>query len=81
VPPLFSRRWFLTTLLALAAVGVLIRLGIWQLDRLSQRRAFNASVIAQQTAAPLALGAVQSFARRRRESGTIRPNAKEEQVT
>jgi surfeit locus 1 family protein len=55
VPPLFSRRWILTTLLALAAVGVLIRLGIWQLDRLSQRRAFNASVIAQQTAAPLAL--------------------------
>jgi len=55
VPPLFSRHWFLTTLLALAAVSVLIRLGIWQLDRLSQRRAFNASVIAQQTAAPLAL--------------------------
>jgi hypothetical protein len=29
----------------------------------------------------LLVGAVQSFARRRRESGTIRPNAKEEQVT
>jgi surfeit locus 1 family protein len=55
VPPLFSRRWILTTLLALAAVGVLIRLGIWQLDRLAQRRVFNASVIAQQTAALLTL--------------------------
>lgn len=53
--PLFSRRWFLTTLLAIAAVGVLIRLGIWQLDRLAQRRVFNAHVIAQQEAEPLTL--------------------------
>ena len=49
---LFSRRWFLTTLLVLAGVGVLARLGIWQLDRLEVRRAFNARVTAQQ-AAPL----------------------------
>ena len=52
---LVSRRWFLTTLLALAAVGVLIRLGIWQLDRLAQRREFNARVIAQQKADPFTL--------------------------
>jgi surfeit locus 1 family protein len=52
---LFSRRWFLTTLLAIAAVGVLIRLGIWQLDRLAQRRESNAQVIAQQKAGPLTL--------------------------
>jgi len=52
---LFSRRWILTTLLAIAAVGVLIRLGIWQLDRLAERRAFNARVIAQIKAEPLAL--------------------------
>jgi surfeit locus 1 family protein len=52
---LFSRRWILTTLLAIVAVGVLIRLGIWQLDRLAQRRAFNARVIAQQKAKPLTL--------------------------
>lgn len=52
---LLNRRWLLTTLLAVAAVGVLIRLGIWQLDRLAQRREFNAQVIAQQKAEPLTL--------------------------
>lgn len=44
---LFSRKWLPATLLALAAVGVLIRLGVWQLERLEQRRAFNARVSAQ----------------------------------
>jgi surfeit locus 1 family protein len=39
-----SRRWWFATLLVIAAVAVLIRLGIWQLDRLDQRRAFNAQV-------------------------------------
>ena len=52
---LFSRRWILTTLLAIAAIGVLIRLGVWQLDRLAQRREFNARVVAQQHAEPLTL--------------------------
>jgi len=49
------RRWLLTTLLVIAAVGVLIRLGLWQLDRLAERRAFNARVIAQKSAEPLML--------------------------
>lgn len=49
---LFSRRWILTTLLVLVGVGVLVRLGIWQLDRLEARRAFNARVSTQE-AAPL----------------------------
>jgi surfeit locus 1 family protein len=40
-------RFWLTTLLVLAAMAVMIRLGIWQLDRLEQRRAFNARVQAQ----------------------------------
>jgi surfeit locus 1 family protein len=44
---IFSRRWILTTLLVIAAMGVLARLGIWQLDRLEKRRAFNARVEAQ----------------------------------
>ena len=44
---IFSRRWILTTLLVIAAMGVLARLGVWQLDRLEQRRAFNARVQAQ----------------------------------
>jgi surfeit locus 1 family protein len=41
---MFSRRWWLATLLIVAATIVLVRLGIWQLDRLEQRRAFNAQV-------------------------------------
>ena len=42
---MFSRGWVLTTLLVFTATLVLIRLGIWQLDRLEQRRAFNAQVL------------------------------------
>ena len=41
---MFSRKWFLTTLLVVAGTAFCIRLGIWQLDRLEQRRAFNAAV-------------------------------------
>jgi surfeit locus 1 family protein len=47
---LLTPRWILPTLLAIAGVAVLIRLGIWQLDRLEQRRAFNARVSAQENA-------------------------------
>lgn len=54
----FSRRWWWTTLLMLFAVGVMIRLGIWQLDRLADRRAFNEHVRAMQSADPLDLNAV-----------------------
>jgi surfeit locus 1 family protein len=43
----FSIQWLLTTLLAIAAVGVMVRLGFWQLDRLEQRQAYNARVQAQ----------------------------------
>lgn len=50
-----SRQWWWTTLLVLAAVGVMVRLGLWQLERLAQRRAFNARVLAQQTQPPLEL--------------------------
>ncbi len=44
---LVSRPWWKTTLLVLLAVVVMVRLGIWQLDRLAQRKAFNARVEAQ----------------------------------
>jgi surfeit locus 1 family protein len=44
---LFSRKWLLATILVLAAMAVMVRLGIWQLDRLDTRRAFNAAVEAQ----------------------------------
>ncbi|MCL4258384.1 MAG: SURF1 family protein [Anaerolineales bacterium] len=54
---LFSRRWLLTTILVLAAAAVMVRLGIWQLDRLEWRRGFNARVIEQANLPPMQLGA------------------------
>lgn len=54
---LFSRRWLLSTLLVLAAATVMARLGIWQLDRLEARRAFNARVVDQVNTPPLHLDA------------------------
>ncbi len=39
-----SRKWWLTTLLVFAGTLVLIRLGIWQLDRLEGKRALIAHV-------------------------------------
>lgn len=41
---MFSLKWAVTTLLVLAGTAVCVRLGIWQLDRLEQRRAFNSQV-------------------------------------
>ncbi|HUE99383.1 MAG TPA: SURF1 family protein [Anaerolineales bacterium] len=38
---MFQRKWLLPTLLVFAGTALCIRLGIWQLDRLEQRRAFN----------------------------------------
>jgi surfeit locus 1 family protein len=52
---MFSWRWILSTLLVIAAMAVMIRLGIWQLDRLEKRRQFNARVLAQVNQPPLAL--------------------------
>ncbi len=52
---LFSRKWLLTTLLVIVGATVCARLGIWQLDRLKQRRAFNAHVFAMQDSAPIDL--------------------------
>jgi surfeit locus 1 family protein len=39
---MFRRKWLISTLLVFAGTALCIRLGIWQLDRLEQRRAFNA---------------------------------------
>ncbi len=52
---MFSRKWLLTTILVIAAMAVMARLGKWQLDRLAQRRAFNARVEAQIHSEPLEL--------------------------
>jgi len=43
---LVGRRWRWVTLAVLALMLVLARLGIWQLDRLAQRRAANAQLMA-----------------------------------
>lgn len=51
----FSRQWWKTTIFVLVAVAVMVRLGIWQLDRLEQRRTFNTRVEAQLAEAPLDL--------------------------
>ena len=56
---LFSRRWWFATLLVGAAVVVMARLGLWQLDRLEQRRAFNAQVEWARTQPPLDLNQEQ----------------------
>ncbi|HKI55230.1 MAG TPA: SURF1 family protein [Anaerolineales bacterium] len=52
---IFSRKWWFTTLLVLFGAAVCIRLGIWQLDRLEGRRAFNAQVQTMRARAPVDL--------------------------
>ena len=41
---MLHRKWIITTLLVLLGTALCVRLGIWQLDRLEARRAFNAQV-------------------------------------
>jgi len=41
---MFSRKWWFATLLVILGTALCIRLGIWQLDRLDGRRAFNSQV-------------------------------------
>ncbi len=43
---LFSSRWRWATLIVIVGMAVMVRLGIWQLDRLAQRRAANAELAA-----------------------------------
>jgi surfeit locus 1 family protein len=57
VKKMVSRRWLWVTFLVIVGVAVMARLGKWQLDRLAQRRAFNATVQAQIDAPPLELTA------------------------
>lgn len=52
---MFSRKWILTTLLVILGAAVCARLGIWQLDRLEQRRAFNEHYLATTALPPLEL--------------------------
>lgn len=52
VRQLLRPRWILTTLLVIAAVGVMIWLGFWQLSRLEWRRGLNQQIMTQ-TALPV----------------------------
>jgi surfeit locus 1 family protein len=56
---MFTRRWIFATLFVLAGSTLCIRLGIWQLDRLEQRRAFNAHYTSTQAMPLLDLNAEQ----------------------
>jgi len=56
----FSRRWWWSTLVMLIAVGVMIRLGLWQLDRLAERRASNTHILTMQAATILDVNTVES---------------------
>jgi surfeit locus 1 family protein len=52
---MFSRRWWTTTILVLAGIGLTIRLGIWQVDRYHQNKAFADHLTSMQAATPLML--------------------------
>jgi surfeit locus 1 family protein len=56
---MLARKWLLATLLVLAGTALCIRLGIWQLDRLAQRRAFNNQVESMRAASVLDLNQEQ----------------------
>ena len=52
---MLHRKWIITTLLVLLGTALCVRLGIWQLDRLEARRAFNAQVESMRALPPLNL--------------------------
>jgi surfeit locus 1 family protein len=58
IKQLLSKRWIVASLLAIVAVGVMVRLGVWQLDRLEQRRTFNDQVLSVREKPPLELAAL-----------------------
>lgn len=52
---MFQRKWIFATLLVLAGTTLCTRLGIWQLDRLDQRRTFNHQFESMRALPPLDL--------------------------
>lgn len=54
---LVGRRWWWVTLVVIGLMIVLARLGVWQLDRLEERRLANAALVASLDATPLDLNA------------------------
>ena len=58
-PPIsLRRRPILTLLVPLLAAALFVRLGVWQLARLAERRAFNATLLARREAPPVPVGAL-----------------------
>ncbi len=55
IKTLFGRKWWWVTLLVLALMALLARLGVWQFDRLDQRRAENVVLAAALNAPPMLL--------------------------
>ncbi len=55
IKAIFSRQFILATVVVILGMGLLARLGFWQLDRLEQRRASNARLAAALESAPLDL--------------------------
>lgn len=55
------RKWLIPTLLVVVAVLVCIRLGIWQLDRLAQRRDFNSHYLSMTTIEPIDLPTLENL--------------------
>jgi surfeit locus 1 family protein len=52
---MISRKWIFATILVVAGSALCVRLGIWQLDRLAQRRAFNEHYLEQTMSSPVVL--------------------------
>jgi len=55
IKTLFSRKWWWVTLLVVALMALLARLGFWQFDRLDERRAENVALVAALDASPVLL--------------------------
>lgn len=55
IKALFSRQWLIPTLVVIVGMAGLARLGIWQLDRLAERRAANVQLRAVLEGPPLQL--------------------------
>ena len=56
---IFSRKWILVTILIALSMALFVRLGFWQLDRLQQKRTYNATMAERWRQEPFDLNAEQ----------------------
>jgi len=56
---IFSRKWILFTILIVLSMVLFVRLGFWQLDRLEQKRTYNATMAERWRQEPFDLNAGQ----------------------